>query len=65
MGTEYGFVEIGNAKLYYELTGEGKALVLIHAGMADSRQWNNKFAHLDHPDQFQRVVGWFLEEIAR
>jgi pimeloyl-ACP methyl ester carboxylesterase len=44
METESGFVEIGNAHLYYELAGEGQPIVLIHAGVADSRQWNNEFA---------------------
>ena len=42
---ESGFIGIGNAKLYYELSGEGQPLVLIHAGVADNRQWNNEFAH--------------------
>lgn len=44
METESGSVEVGNAKLYYELAGEGQPLVLVHAGVADSRQWNNEFA---------------------
>ena len=39
-----GFVNIGNARLYYETAGEGIPLVMIHAGVADSRQWNNEFA---------------------
>lgn len=43
METESGFVRIGNADLYYELAGEGQPIVLIHAGVADSRQWNNEF----------------------
>jgi len=45
METESGFIKIGNANLYYELAGEGQPLVLIHAGVADSRQWDNEFAH--------------------
>ncbi len=40
-----GFATIGNARLYYEVAGEGPALVMIHAGIADSRQWNNEFTH--------------------
>jgi pimeloyl-ACP methyl ester carboxylesterase len=39
-----GFVNIDNAKIYYEIAGEGMPLVMIHAGVADSRQWNNEFA---------------------
>jgi len=39
-----GFAPIGGARLYYETAGEGRPLVMIHAGVADSRQWNNEFA---------------------
>lgn len=46
MESESGFVEIGPASLYYELAGEGQPIVLIHAGVADSRQWNFEFEHL-------------------
>lgn len=41
--TESGFTSIGNAKLYYEVAGKGQPFVMIHAGVADSRQWNNEF----------------------
>jgi pimeloyl-ACP methyl ester carboxylesterase len=41
---ESGFVTIGSANLYYEIAGKGQPLVLVHAGVADSRQWNNEFA---------------------
>ncbi|MFN8467739.1 MAG: alpha/beta hydrolase [Caldilineaceae bacterium] len=44
METESGYVKNGSAFLYYELAGEGQPIVLIHAGVADSRQWNNEFA---------------------
>ncbi len=40
-----GFVSNGHARLYYEVAGEGPAFVMIHAGIADSRQWNNEFTH--------------------
>jgi pimeloyl-ACP methyl ester carboxylesterase len=42
--TESGYVRNGSASLYYELGGAGQPIVLIHAGVADSRQWNNEFA---------------------
>jgi pimeloyl-ACP methyl ester carboxylesterase len=42
--TKSGFVNSGNAQLYYETAGEGVPFVMIHAGVADSRQWNNEFA---------------------
>jgi pimeloyl-ACP methyl ester carboxylesterase len=43
MQIESGFAIIGNAKLYYEVAGQGQPFVMIHAGVADSRQWNNEF----------------------
>lgn len=48
METKSGFVNIGNARLYYETSGHGQPLVLIHAAVADSRQWDNVF------DEFAR-----------
>jgi pimeloyl-ACP methyl ester carboxylesterase len=39
-----GFADIDNARIYYEIAGEGKPFVMIHAGVADHRQWNNEFA---------------------
>jgi pimeloyl-ACP methyl ester carboxylesterase len=38
-----GFVNVDNARIYYETAGKGIPLVMIHAGVADSRQWNNEF----------------------
>lgn len=40
-----GLAAINNALIYYEIAGEGQPLVMIHAGVADSRQWNNEFAY--------------------
>src|SRR5687768_5784089 len=42
--TKSGFINSGNAQLYYETASEGVPFVMIHAGVADSRQWNNEFA---------------------
>ena len=39
-----GFANINNARIYYEIAGRGQPFVMIHAGVADSRQWNNEFA---------------------
>ena len=41
--TKSGFVNNGNAQLYYETAGQGIPFVMIHAGVADNRQWNNEF----------------------
>src|SRR5690348_17094665 len=51
--TESGFVRIDNAEIYYETAGTGMPLVMIHAGVADSRQWNNEFEYFS---QSNRVI---------
>lgn len=38
-----GFLNVNNARLYYETAGQGVPFIMIHAGVADSRQWNNEF----------------------
>jgi pimeloyl-ACP methyl ester carboxylesterase len=43
--TKSGLAKIGDAQIYYEIAGEGEPFVLIHAGVADNRQWDNEFAH--------------------
>ncbi len=49
-----GFVKNGNAQIYYETAGSGLPFVMIHAGVADSRQWNNEFAFFAHKYQVLR-----------
>lgn len=39
-----GFAAIESAQIYYEIAGAGTCFVMIHAGVADHRQWNNEFA---------------------
>lgn len=39
-----GFADINGARVYYEVAGEGWPLVLVHAGIADSRMWDDQFA---------------------
>src|SRR5690606_11396205 len=43
---ERGYAEVNGARLYYEVAGSGPALVLIHAGIADCRMWDEQFAAL-------------------
>ncbi|MDQ2692851.1 MAG: alpha/beta hydrolase [Chloroflexota bacterium] len=43
--TKSGFVKAGNTRLYYETAGEGTPMVMIHAGVADNRQWNSEFTY--------------------
>jgi pimeloyl-ACP methyl ester carboxylesterase len=49
-----GFANIDNAKLYYEIAGKGMPMVMIHAGVADSRQWNNEFTYFAQSNQVIR-----------
>jgi pimeloyl-ACP methyl ester carboxylesterase len=42
---ETGLAAINVAQIYYEIAGDGQPFVMIHAGVADSRQWNNEFVH--------------------
>ena len=37
------FAEVNGARLYYEIAGEGPPLVLVHAGLADGRMWDEQF----------------------
>ena len=38
-----GFADISGGRLYYEVVGDGPALVLAHAGIADRRMWDEQF----------------------
>ena len=40
-----GYAPINGAKLYYETAGGGTPFLMIHAGVADHRQWNNEFSY--------------------
>ena len=46
MPSESGFAELNGTQLYYEVAGSGPSLVLLHAGIADSRMWDQQFAEL-------------------
>lgn len=41
-----GTTEVNGAELYYEMKGEGNPLLLLHAGVADSRMWDEQFEAL-------------------
>lgn len=41
--SETGFLHAQGAPLYYEVAGQGHPLLLIHAGIADSRMWDQQF----------------------
>jgi 3-oxoadipate enol-lactonase len=41
---QQGFAEVNGARLYYEAVGHGRTVVLVHAGIADNRMWDDQFA---------------------
>lgn len=41
-----GFVEVAGARLWCEEVGEGEPVVLLHAGIGDSRMWDGQVAAL-------------------
>lgn len=48
-----GFADVNGGRLYYEVAGSGQPLLLIHAGVADSRMWDNQWSLLA---QHYRVI---------
>jgi pimeloyl-ACP methyl ester carboxylesterase len=49
-----GYLDINQAKLYYETVGSGIPLILVHAGVADCEQWDNEFLDLSLKNQVIR-----------
>lgn len=41
-GVVTGFAPVTGGRLYYEVTGQGHPLALIHAGVADHRMWDEQ-----------------------
>jgi 3-oxoadipate enol-lactonase len=41
---ESGFIDAPGARLYFEADGEGTPIVLIHAGVAHLRMWDEQVA---------------------
>lgn len=46
MKSQIGVAELRGARFHYEMAGTGPPVVLIHAGIADSRMWDGQFAPL-------------------
>lgn len=42
MTTQSGFLETNGGKIYHEVEGEGEPVVLIHAGIANLRMWDDQ-----------------------
>ena len=45
-GNGPGFAEVNGTKLFYEARGEGPAVVLVHGGLVDGRQWDDQMGPL-------------------
>jgi 3-oxoadipate enol-lactonase len=43
---EHGFCPVPDGELYYEVVGNGPAVVFVHAGIADLRMWDDQVAAL-------------------
>ena len=41
-----GIATINGAQLYYEVSGQGFPLLLLHAGIADSDMWDEQISRL-------------------
>src|SRR5690348_13971978 len=37
-----GFITVADSKLYYETTGTGESIVLLHGGYMDRRMWDDQ-----------------------
>lgn len=57
-----GRAVVNGAPLYYEVNGSGPALLLLHAGVADSRMWDDQF---DEFSRTYRVVRFDLRGFGR
>lgn len=54
---EAGYLAYGGARIFYETAGDGEALVLVHAGIADHTMWD---PHLAAFARRRRVVRYDL-----
>ena len=46
MATETGTLETNGARIYYEADGSGDPVVMVHAGVADLRMWDDQVSAL-------------------
>jgi pimeloyl-ACP methyl ester carboxylesterase len=40
-----GYIKVGKDSIFYESSGSGKVIILIHDGLLDREVWNNQFFH--------------------
>jgi len=62
-----GYAEVDGGRLYYETSGKGPDLVLIHAGFLDSRMWDTQFELFSESYRVIRydVRGFGKSDVAR
>jgi 3-oxoadipate enol-lactonase len=64
---ETGYAEVDGGRLYYEASGDGPAIVLIHAGFLDLRMWDPQIPVFSKTNRVIRydVRGFGKSDIAR
>ena len=64
---ETGYAEVDGGRLYYETSGNGPAIVLIHAGFLDLRMWDPQIPVFSKTNRVIRydVRGFGKSDIAR
>lgn len=50
-----GFAPAGKTQIYFESVGQGRPVVFVHAGVADSRMWDPQFDDVPEGFRFVRV----------
>ena len=53
MNVESGYSEVNGAKVFYEVTGQGDPIVLIHGFTLDTRMWDDQFSEFS---KYYRVI---------
>lgn len=57
-----GLAEVNGTRLHYEAAGKGPAVVFVHGGLVDSRQWDDQFREFS---KRYRVVRYDLRGFGR
>ncbi|HEV7843355.1 MAG TPA: alpha/beta hydrolase, partial [Pyrinomonadaceae bacterium] len=57
-----GLAEVNGTRLFYEVKGKGRTLVLVHGGLVDSRLWNDQFREFA---KHYRVIRYDLRGFGR
>ncbi len=60
--TNQGTVTVGDGKLYYEVAGSGKTLVLCHAGFVDSGMWDRQWEEFS---RFFQVIRFDMRDFGK